>query len=385
MAREREDEESAESAGEPPPPNALVGALGPLSARRVSRLLRSPWFRRGLLPALLLFAVIKVVTLLCFAYVGPNEYGIKMVRVPLLGARGVHEEVYRTGFHFVLKPFGIEQMYLFPSDLRVLDLTGAREEAAAEALVTKPAHIQTSDGFFVDVDVSILYRIENPYQIFTRLGPGTLFEDNGLIPKAEPMLKQALGVLTTEQFYNSPDRWRAGQVAKELLNADLQPYGLRVEQVLVRYFHYTDEIQKNIEEKKLKDQLVFTNQAQSHAATEGARLKKVVQEGEAAIRVKLQEGQAYQTTRDSDRDRYVRTKHAEADLLVKLADARKTQLRNDALQGAGSDRMVGLKMADVYKGLEVIVLPSDGAGGVNPLDLGRSMKLFEVRGGGGAP
>jgi len=233
--------------------------------------------------------------------------------------------------------------------------------------------------------VSILYRIENPYQIFTRLGPGTLFEDNGLIPKAEPMLKQALGVLTTEQFYNSPDRWRAGQVAKQLLNADLQPYGLRVEQVLVRYFHYTDEIQKNIEEKKLKDQLVFTNQAQSHAATEGARLKKVVQEGEAAIRVKLQEGQAYQTTRDSDRDRYVRTKHAEADLLVKLADARKTQLRNDALQGAGSDRMVGLKMADVYKGLEVIVLPSDGAGGVNPLDLGRSMKLFEVRGGGGAP
>src|SRR5262249_3362352 len=155
---------------------------------------------------------------------------------------------------------------------RVLDLTGAREEAAREAKVTKPAHIQTSDGFFVDVDVSILYRVENPYQVFTRLGPGTLFEDNGIVPKAEPMLKQALGVLTTEQFNNSPERWRASQVARDLLNADLNEYGLRIEQVLIRYFHYTQEIQKNIEEKKLKDQLVFTNQAQGRAATEGARL-----------------------------------------------------------------------------------------------------------------
>ena len=46
---------------------------------------------------------------------------------------------------------------------------------------------------------------------------------------------------------------------------------------------------------------------------------------------------------------------------VKLAEAKKTQLRNDALQGAGSDRMVGLKIAEVYDGLDLIVLPSDGA------------------------
>ena len=48
------------------------------------------------------------------------------------------------------------------------------------------------------------------------------------------------------------------------------------------------------------------------------------------------------------------TKHAEADLLVKLAEAKRTQLRNDAFQGAGSDRMVGLKMAEVYKGLGLV-------------------------------
>jgi regulator of protease activity HflC (stomatin/prohibitin superfamily) len=215
--------------------------------------------------------------------------------------------------------------------------------------------------------------------VFTHLGPGRLFEENGIVPKAEPILKQALGELTTEDFYNSPLRWQKCQISKELLNKDLTPYGLYVEQVLVRYFHYTEEIQRNIEDKKLKDQLVFTNQAQSRAATEGAKLKKVIQEGQAALDIKLQEGRAYQTTKDAERDLYVRKKRAEADLLVKLAEAKKTQLRNDALQGQGSDRMVGLKMAEAYKGLQGIVLPSDGPGGVNPLDLERTLKMFEIR------
>jgi hypothetical protein len=39
-------------------------------------------------------------------------------------------------------------------------------------------------------------------------------------------------------------------------------------------------------------------------------------------------------------------------------------------------------MADTYKGLDMIILPSDGPQGVNPLDLGKAMQLFDVRKGG---
>jgi regulator of protease activity HflC (stomatin/prohibitin superfamily) len=346
---------------------------------RLARLWSDPLFRSIVLPVLALFVLLKLLTPICFTYVGPNEFGIKVVQVPLLSKRGVHSDVYQTGYHFVLRPFGFERMYLFPKDVQVLDLTGTREESAEEAKVTKPAHIQTSDGFFVDVDVSIIYHVKDPYAVFTRLGPGRLFESNGIVPKAEPVLKQTLGELTTEEFYNSPLRTAKAEAARALLEKDLAPYGLEVKQILVRYFRYTDEIQKNIEEKKLKDQLVFKNQAEGRAAIEGALLKKMVQEGQASIAVKLQEGRAYVTRKEAERDLYVRAKRAEADLLVKLAEAKKTQLRNDALQGAGSDRMVGLKLAEVYKGLELVVLPSDGANGVNPLDLERTMRLLEVK------
>jgi len=341
--------------------------------------LRSAFFRRLLVPVLCAVVAGKILLALCVVYVRPNEYGIKVVRVPVLGARGVHKDVYDTGFHLVLKPFDLEQMYRFPKEIQVLDLTGTREEAAREASISKAAHIQTSDGFFVDVDVSILYKIVDPYLVFTRLGTGRLFETNGIVPKAEPVLKQTLGELTTEEFYNSPLRSSKTALAKDLLNRELAQYGLQVDQVLVRYFRYTEEIQKNIEEKKLKDQLVFKNQAEGRAATEGAKLKKIVQEGQAAVDIKLQEGSAYITTKDAERDLYTRKKRAEADLLVKLAEAKKTQLRNDALQGAGADRMIGLKMADIYKGVEVLVLPSDGPNAVNPLNLEQSMKLFEMK------
>jgi len=348
----------------------------------LGQFLQGGFFRKIIGPILGVIIGLKILGFLCFTYVGPNEYGIKVVRIPIIPGlikKGVHETVYDSGFHVVIKPFGFEAMYLFPKDLRVFDLTGAREEAAREASVTQAARIQTSDGFYVDVDASILYKITDPYKVFTKLGPGLAFETGGIVPKVEPVLKQTLGELATEEFYNSPLRVAKANLAREMLNKDLTEYGLHVEHVMVRYFRYTKEIQKNIEEKKLKDQLVFKNQAEGRAATEAAKVTKVVQEGQANVDIKLQEGRAYVTSKEAERDLYVRKKKAEADLLIQIAEAKKTNQRNEALQGAGSDRMVGLKMAEVYKGLEVVILPSDGPNGINPLNLGQTLKLLEVK------
>ncbi len=279
-------------------------------------------------------------------------------------------------------PFGLEVMHRFPKDLQLFEMTNFPTSATRLHRYEKAALIQTSDGFFVDVDLSIIYKIVDPYKVITTVGPGRMFEDNGIIPKAEPVMKQALGELSTEEFYISPLRYEKVIKAKELLDKGLRPIGIQVDQVLVRYFQYSEEIQKNIEAKKLQDQLVFKNQAERKAAEEAAKLNKVIGEGEASVRVKLQEGLAYKVKRTAERDLYVRRKEAEGDLLVKLADARKTELKNRALRGAGSDRLVGLKMAEVYKGLDVIILSSDGPAGVNPLDLEKtreeSDEIFKV-------
>ena len=316
---------------------------------------------------------------LFFVYVQPDEFGIKVARVGI--NRGVQKEIYHAGLTFVL-PFGLQQMYRLPKGIQVLELTNFPETAAEAARKDRAAHIQTSDGFFVDVDVSMLYHIKDPYLVFTTIGPGTLFEDNGIIPKAEPALKETLGKLTTEEFYNSPMRVKKAEEAKGQLNNELNLKGIEVDQVLVRYFKYSPEIQKNIEEKKLQDQMVFTNQSAARAAREEAELKKIVQEGMVIAAVELEKGKAYVTRKIAEKDLYVRKKKAEADLMVKLAEAERVRLKNEALKGIGSERMVGLKMADAYKGLDIIILPSDGPDGVNPLNLDNTLQLFDVRQGG---
>lgn len=334
---------------------------------------------RRIVPILIavLVGVILIYNLF-LTYVQPNAYGIKVIQIGM--SRGVQEKVYEAGLHFVL-PF-IQKMHRLPKDIQVLELTDTRASAARNARWDNAAHIQTSDGFYVDVDVSILYRITDPYKVFTKIGPGNLFEDNGIIPKAEPTLKAKLGELTTEEFYNSPLRVQKTEAAKEMLNAELQPKGLHVDNVLVRYFRYSPEIQRNIEEKKLKDQLVFKNQAEARAATEVAALQKIEQEGKVIVSVAMEQGKAYRTRKIAEKDLYVRKKKAEANLLVKLAEAEKSRLKNEALKGKGAERMVGLRMADVLKGLDIIILPSDGPSGVNPLDLDSALKLFDVRKGG---
>ena len=332
---------------------------------------------RGLAAVAVLGAVLLIVFYnLFFVYVHPDEYGIKVVRVGL--NRGVQKEVYHAGLSFVL-PFGLQQIYRLPKGIQVLELTNFPETAAGGARKDRAAHIQTSDGFFVDVDVSMLYHIEDPYLVFTTIGPGTLFEDNGIIPKAEPALKETLGKLTTEEFYNSPKRVEKAEEAKGQLNNELNIKGIKIDQVLVRYFKYSPEIQKNIEEKKLQDQMVFTNQSAARAAKEEAQLKKIIQEGMVIAEVEIEKGKAYVTRKNAEKDLYVRKIKAEADLLVQLAEAERVRLENESRKGIGAERMVGLKMADVYKGLDLIILPSDGVHGVNPLDLNNTLRLFDVR------
>ncbi|HPO12680.1 MAG TPA: SPFH domain-containing protein [Candidatus Hydrogenedentes bacterium] len=341
-----------------------------------------PALPRGVKLTVALLFFIGIVCLVLMStivdYVKPYEFGIKQVKIGV--KRGVLEKVYTPGYWFV-KPFGMEKMFHFPKHLQVLDMTITEKSA-----VVSPSHaydravkIQTSDGFFVDVDVTILYRIVDAYKVMTTLGPEQMYLTNGILPKAEPILKQSLGELNTEDFYNSPLRTEKAEMARTALDNELKPKGMKVEQILIRYFKYSDEIQKNIEAKKLQDQLVFKNQAEAKANTEEAMTKKIAQEGEMKVKITLQEGEAYKTEKMAEQELYTRKRAAEATLLVKTADAEATQLKNDAMQVAGYDRKVAMEMAKALDGLECVVVPTGGKEGVNPLDLDGMLQLFGVQ------
>jgi regulator of protease activity HflC (stomatin/prohibitin superfamily) len=231
----------------------------------------------------------------------------------------------------------------------------------------------------VRLDVSVLYRIKDPYRVFVEAGPGRAFEDRLVVPRADRILRRTLGELNSEQFYQGPLRIEKSKAAHDQLRDEVAPNGIRIEAVLVRGYVYDDKYQQLIEGRKIKDQTVFLRQAEAKAAIEQRKRDTIVAEGKANQEVELARGRAEVEKLHAQADLYKRKRDAEGKLLVELAEAKGTQLENSALQGAGSENLVGLKMADALKGTRVVVIPTDGKDGTNPLDLGSLLRKFEVK------
>jgi regulator of protease activity HflC (stomatin/prohibitin superfamily) len=313
----------------------------------------------------------------CTTYVKPGEAGVKQINFGM--GKGIEPFVYSTGLHYV----GVgEAMHRFPLRLQVLELSNTASESSQdlEGHRTAPAvNIQTSEGYAVQVDVTVLYRVVDPLKVMQTIGPGRLFEDSAVIPRAQQDLRRALGELDAEDFYRGDKRVQKSRAAQLALEAELKDKGIEVLQVLIRRYTYDQRYQQAIEQRKIQDQTVYKNEAEAKSATAAAAKNKVVAEGAAAVQVELARGEGEVKKLEADADLYRRKKAADGDLLVKLAEAQGTELENQALRGAGSENMVGLRMADALRGTRVIVLSTDGEGGMNPLDLKTLLRRFDVK------
>ena len=313
----------------------------------------------------------------CASYVEPGQVGVKQ-RV-LGSGQGVQTEIFEPGLHWITP--GAERMHLFPATLQMLEMSDSAQVSGLQSVRTVPAlKIQTSAGSIVSVDATVLYRIDDAYKVMTQIGPGRLYEDSAVILFAQQQLRRMLGELDAEDFYKGDKRERAASEAQRVLTEELLPKGIRVTHVLVRQYRYDARYQQAIEQRKIQDQTVFKNQAEAQAAQAEAEKNKIIAEGSAAVEVELARGSAEVQKLSSEAELYRRTKDADGQLQVKLAKAQGIDLDNKALRGIGSENMVGLRMAETLRGIDVIVLPSDGENGTNPLDLNQVLKRFDVKG-----
>ena len=336
-------------------------------SRASSRGLKFLW----LFGSLLLVIVVSYNS--CTTYVNPYEAGVKQSKF----GKGIEERVYTTGLHYVGAG---ETMHRFPTDLQVLELTDSTTESSEDHRTTASINIQTSEGYNVRVDATILYRVKDPVRVMKALGPGRIFEDAAVIPRSAQALRRALGELDAEDFYRGQKRMDKQAQAQRTLTAELAEFGIEIVQVMIRRYTYDQRYQAAIEGRKIQDQSVFKNEAEAKAATATAAKNKIVAEGAAAVQIELARGEGEVKKLEAEAELYRRKKASEGDLLGKLAEAQGVELESAALRGIGSENLVGLKMADALKGTRVIVLPSDGEGGMNPLDLKAMLKRFDVQG-----
>jgi regulator of protease activity HflC (stomatin/prohibitin superfamily) len=271
-------------------------------------------------------------------YVPPDRIGVRQVSYG--PGKGLQKQAVHPGYRREIA--GYEKIHTFPRDIQVVEFTNSPSESSDRHRQMPAVKVPTVDGYPVDVDVSVLYRLRDPYKVASKFGFGTGYEESVVLRFTDSLIKQYLGELRAEQFYHETrlDRVRA---LKADLALRMKPNGLEMIDVLIRQYDYPPTFQALTEQKKIQDQSVLANRELAKQAEVQTRLNQTIAEGQNLINVKTSEFNAQITEINARKDLYERQKRAEADLLIKSAEANGTEQINRALEGAGSAKLLKLR------------------------------------------
>ena len=291
-----------------------------------------------LLKVLLVISPLLFVRACVITYVSPDQIGLRQIAFG--PTKGLQKTLVRPGYRRQIR--GYETIRTFQRDIQVVEFTNSAAERGPDHRDVAAINVPTVDGYPVSVDVTVLYRITDPFLVVSKFGFGRAYEDNVVIRFTDPLVKQYLGELRAEEFYGDHRLIKAAHLKRELSSAFKQN-GIQLADVLIRQYTYPDTFQALTEQKKIQDQSVLTNRALAKQAEVETRLKQTAAEGENLIKVKTAEFQAQITALNSQKDLYERTKRAEADLMVRKAESQGTEMTNRAMEGAGSDKLLRLR------------------------------------------
>jgi regulator of protease activity HflC (stomatin/prohibitin superfamily) len=315
----------------------------------------------------------------CTTRVKPHEWGVEQRKFGF--KRGVMDQAYTAGLYFVGPGTTI---HTFPRGIHVLEASYDREEAEARGRsmgqevarkvekyferrdellgggathrVVEALNVQTSDGYAVTADVTLLYAISDPVKIAREFGWGSLYVDAFVLNSFRNGVLSTLGKMNAESFYDESLRVSALEEAKTLLTQRFKERGFEVRELLLRNFRYADSYEKALRDKKVAVQLAEKNRKESLANEEQAKLKQLESKGNADITIAESEVQVKIAKLRAEAELYASQVRARADKEVNLAQAEAKSLRADALARTGGRYVVALETAKMFDNIEGAVM-----------------------------
>lgn len=336
---------------------------------------------RGALRKLLVRVAIPLVAILvlwgsCTARVRPNELGVEQVRFGV--KTGIVERTYGPGIYFVGPG---TTMHTVSREIHVLEASFDREEAEARAKssdvrskideyferrdeilgegthrVIPALNVQTSDGYAVAADVTLLYSITDPVRIAKDFGWGTLFVDSFVINTFRNGVLANLGKMNAEMFYDEKARVQAVKETEAFLQQRFAERGLKVEKLLVRNYRYADNYERSLHDKKVAVQEAEKNKKQQLVNEERAKLQQIESKGNAAITIAESEINAQISKISSEGELYAAQTRAKADTEFNLAGAEAKRLKADALKAGGGRYVVALETSKMFDNIDGAVM-----------------------------
>lgn len=179
-------------------------------------------------------------------YVAPGEIGVRQISYG--PSKGLQKKPVGSGYRREIASY--EAVHTFPRDIQAVDFTNHPSERGASHLQRPAIKIPTVDGYPVDVDVTVLYRIADPYKLASQFGFSTAYEEAVVVRFTDPLVKQYLGELRAEQFYHE-QRLHQVNALKQDLKKRFEANGLFLTDVLIRQYDYPETFQTLTEQKKI--------------------------------------------------------------------------------------------------------------------------------------
>jgi regulator of protease activity HflC (stomatin/prohibitin superfamily) len=314
----------------------------------------------------------------CTTRVRPNEFGVEQRRIGI--KMGIVDTPYQPGLYF-LGPG--TTMHTFSREIHVLEASYDRDEAHAKAsalgggavgriddyfnerdqMLGATTHrtidainVQTSDGYAVTADVTLLYTIKDPVKIAHDFGWGTAYIDLFVVNTFRNTVLGTLGKMDAESFYDEKERIDAIADAEKQLRERFAPNGFEVEMLLLRNFKYADNYEQALKNKKVAVQLAEKNRKELLVNEERAKLQQIDSKGNAAITIAESEVQAQIAKVRAEAGLYASKTQAKADTAVNIATAEAKRLKADALTQSGGRYVVALETAKMFDNIDAAVM-----------------------------
>ena len=299
----------------------------------------------------------------CTVRVLPNELGVEQRK---FGFKvGIVEKTFGPGL-YVVGP-GVT-MHTFSREIHVLEAAGSQSESAERAHLREKVlgrgthriidaiNVQTSDGYAVSADVTLLYSIADPVRVAREFGWGTLYVQSFVINTFQNGVLTTLGKMNAESFYNEAIRIAAVLEAEKYLKQRFVERGFRVEKLLLRGYAYVPNYEKSLHDKKVAVQLAEKNRKESLVNEEKAKLRQIESKGNASITIAESEVSARISRIRAEAELYSSQVHAKGDKEINVAAAEAKRLKADALNTSGGRYVVALETAKMFGNIEGAVM-----------------------------
>ncbi|MBI4815135.1 MAG: hypothetical protein HY791_02680 [Deltaproteobacteria bacterium] len=321
-------------------------------------------------------AVVLLVYSSCTARVAPNEWGVELVKFG--GKTGIGDRAFEAGIYIV--PPGTT-LHSFPREIHVLEASFDKEDAIARSKdqrirsavaeyferrdhilggsthrVVEALNVQTSDGYAVTTDITLLYSIRDPVIVAKSFGLGPMYIDAFVLNSFRNGVLTTLGKMAAEDFYDEQRRTAALADAKQTMAKTFGEKGFAVNEILIRNYRYSDLYEKSLQEKKVAVQLTVKNKKETVVNEERAKLQHIESKGQADITITESEVDREIARIDSEAKLYSSEVRAKADRELGLAEAEAKRLKSEALTASGGRNLVALELAKMFDNIEGAVM-----------------------------